>query len=69
MHMRSPIRLILAAALAFLLGAPTAKADDTPEWKTCISVTMTGAERLPACSAVIEGRTQEGRKQIGRAHV
>jgi hypothetical protein len=55
------MRCVLIAGLALLLTAPhLAKADDTPEWKTCISVNNPGAERLPACTAVIDGKTETG---------
>lgn len=57
------MRLAIIILGATLLAAPQfARAADTPEWETCISVTKSGAERLPACSAVIEGKKQEGRK-------
>ena len=59
---------VAAAAFGtiFLLGSPQfAKADDTPEWKTCISVTNSGAERLAACTAVIDSRAEAGRRLAG----
>src|SRR6185295_4005487 len=61
-----PMRYAVIAGVALLLAAPQlARADDTPEWKTCISVTNIGAERLPACTAVIEGKTETGRRLAG----
>ena len=38
---------------------------DTGRWETCISVTNTGAERIVACTAVIDGKTEQGRKLAG----
>lgn len=59
------MRHALIAGVVLLFAAPQfARADDTPEWKTCISVTNSGAERLPACTAVIEGKTETGRKAL-----
>ncbi len=58
--------MVLSLGMAVLLAAPQfARADDTPEWKTCISPTNTGAERLPACSAVIDAKSVTGRKLAG----
>ncbi len=54
---------VMAAAFGavFLLGSPQlANAEDTPDWKTCISVTNTGAERLAACTTVIDSKTETG---------
>ena len=58
--------IVAAAGTIFLLAAPPfAKADDTPEWKICISVTNSGAERLAACTAVIDSRAETGRRLAG----
>ena len=53
---------ILLGAALLLLAAQISRADDTPEWATCISAANTGEQRLPACTAVIEGKTQTGSK-------
>ena len=61
------MRSIVAAFGTFLvLAAPQlATAEDTPDWKTCISVTNTGAERLAACTKVIDSKTETGRRLAG----
>src|ERR1044072_6168291 len=61
------MRLMAAAfGTIFLLTAPPfAQAEDTPEWKTCISVTNSGAERLAASTAVIDSRAETGRRLAG----
>ena len=61
------MRLMAAAfgTIALLAAPQFAQADDAPEWKACISVTNRGAERLAACTAVIDAKTET---EIGRAH-
>ncbi|MEA2931194.1 MAG: hypothetical protein QOG38_3622, partial [Hyphomicrobiales bacterium] len=60
------MRYALTAGVALMLAAAQfARADDTPEWKTCISVTNTGYERIPACTVVIESKTETGRRLAG----
>src|SRR6187401_2287020 len=58
--------IVAAAGTIFLLVAPPfANAEDTAEWTTCISVTNSGAERLAACTAVIDSRAETGRRLAG----
>jgi hypothetical protein len=59
---------MMAAAFGtvlFLAAPQAATAEDTAEWKTCISVTNSGAERLAACTAVIDARSETGRRLAG----
>ena len=58
--------IVAAFGAVFLLAAPPfANAEDTPEWTTCISVTNSGAERLAACTAVIDSKAETGRRLAG----
>ncbi|MBV8839676.1 MAG: tetratricopeptide repeat protein, partial [Alphaproteobacteria bacterium] len=56
--------LLFAATSALPARAQTATSDNK-SWETCISVTGTGATRLPACTDVIENKLVEGRKMAG----
>src|SRR5262245_2512199 len=62
MAMRIRHSALTLAALAVFLHSPAARAEDTPAWKACISTTNTGAERFASCTAVIEARTETGRR-------
>src|SRR4051794_16583383 len=62
--MRLGVAFFLGTAV-LLAAAQFASADDTPEWKTCISTTGSAATRLPACTAVIEARSVTGPRLAG----
>jgi len=62
--MRLGVVLSLGMAV-FLAAAQFASADDTADWNACISVTSTGAQRIPACSAVIDAKSVTGPKLAG----
>src|SRR3954471_10755910 len=71
-HVRKGVCMRITTALAglagctLLLGAPGgASAQEDRNWETCISVTGSAATRLPACTAVIDARSQAGRRLAG----
>ena len=55
-------RGLILAIPALLLVAPIARAEDTPAWKSCVSTTNTGAERIVSCTEVIGSKTETGRR-------
>src|SRR5258708_2293307 len=59
------LNALMAGAMLLLASPQFAKAEDTAEWKDCISVTNTGAERLANCTAVIDAKTETGRRLAG----
>ena len=55
--------IVAASGAVFLLAAPPfANAEDTPDWKSCISATNTGAERFASCTEVIDSKAETGRR-------
>ena len=59
--------LISFAALAALVSLPLATpmpaaAEDEPNWQACIDLASNPDERVTACSAVIDAKSETGRK-------
>lgn len=62
---------ILAGLTAVLLGtvvvissASEASAGDDPSWQACVGAATAPGDRVAACNAVIEGRTETGKRLV-----
>src|SRR4051794_32316554 len=53
-------------AIAFALALPVAaQAEDGPAWQVCVGASTTPDGRVAACSAVIDSKTETGKRLAG----